>query len=422
MKLNVSLGFLVSFAAAKVTYNGWKTFSIQSGHSYEAVEKRLKEINHVSLSCGHNRHAIEVAVPPENLHDFQALDLNATLTSHDLGADIAKEGTFESYQTTVKAPGLMAALPNNSYFESYHGFEEHLQFSSDLRASFPNNSDIFTIGKSVGNREIRGIHLWGSGERGKNPAIIWHGNVHAREWLTGMTVEYMAYKIIEGYKDNDVLIRDTLDRYDFYIMPIVNPDGFVYTTTTDRLWRKNRQKRSRQPCVGTDINRNWPYKWSVPGGSSTDPCDETYRGLAAGDTPENRALVNHTMTISQKTGIRSYIDWHSYSQLILLPYGYDCSVKASNIDTQMKLAGGVADAINKVHGLEFEYGPTCETIYQTSGQSSDYVFDIAKAELAWGIELRPARLTGGGFVVPASQIIESGEEIWAGMRHLFSRL
>ena len=88
----------------------------------------------------------------------------------------------------------------------------------------------------------------------------------------------------------------------------------------------------------------------------------------------------------------------------------------------MDLAGGVADAIRKVHGLEFEYGPTCETIYQTSGESSDWVFDVAKAELSWGIELRPRRLTGDGFVGPAGQIVQSGEEIWAGMRYLFSRL
>ncbi|KAM0560023.1 hypothetical protein ACHAPJ_003981 [Fusarium lateritium] len=422
MKFSLSIGLLLPFAAAKMSYNGWKAYKVDTSHSSKAVTSLLKDFNHVSLSCRHSQDALEVAISPEDLDAFEALDLNTTLLNDDLGVDIAKEGTFEAYHPTTKTQGLVAAPPDKSYFKSYHNLEQHFQFLSDLHASFPSNSETFSAGKSVQHRELRGIHLWGNGDKGKNPAIIWHGNVHAREWITAMTVEYMTYKIIQGYKNNDVLIRDTLDSYDFYIMPIVNPDGFVYTTKTDRLWRKNRQKHSHQPCVGTDINRNWPYKWDVPGGASEYPCDETYRGVEAGDTPENQALVNHTMTISKNTGIRSYVDWHSYSQLILLPYGYSCSAKANNLETQMDLAGGVADAIRKVHGLEFEYGPTCETIYQTSGESSDWVFDVAKAELSWGIELRPRRLTGDGFVVPAGQIVQSGEEIWAGMRYLFSRL
>ena len=55
--------------------------------------------------------------------------------------------------------------------------------------------------------------------------------------------------------------------------------GFQYTQTKDRLWRKNRQTGPSRSCVGTDVNRNWPFKWDTPGGSSTNPCDETYRGM-----------------------------------------------------------------------------------------------------------------------------------------------
>lgn len=245
----------------------------------------------------------------------------------------------------------------------------------------------------------------------------------------------MTYKIIDGYQKNDATIRKTLDNYDIYVLPIVNPDGkqpqthrrtsltspgFVYTTSNDRLWRKNRQRRSGQSCVGTDVNRNWPYQWNVPGGSSTNPCDETYRGLTAGDTPENRVLVNHTRTIAESTGIKFFVDWHSYSQLILLPYGYSCSASASNLNKQMSLAGGVASAIRGVNGLTFRYGPTCSTIYQTAGGSNDWAQDVAKAELAWAFELRPASASAGGFTVPPSNIVPSGEEIWAGMRYLFA--
>ncbi|KAF4988992.1 hypothetical protein FDECE_14846 [Fusarium decemcellulare] len=419
MRLSLALG-LLPLVAAKVSYDGYKAFSIDTGDSHEDVSRALADLKFVSLNCESNHKTLEVAIAPESLDAFEALDLKTTLISKDLGAEFAVEGEFEDYEPTMKLQDSVAALPDISYFNSYHTFEQHYQFLTDLRTSFPSNSEIFSVGNSVENRAIRGIHLWGSSGKGKKPAIIWHGTVHAREWITAPTVEYLTYKVIEGYQNNDAVIRSTLDNYDIYVLPIVNPDGFVYTSTNDRLWRKNRQRRSGQSCVGTDVNRNWPYQWTGSG-SSTNPCDETYRGAAAGDTPENRALVNHTKSIADTTGIKFYVDWHSYSQLILLPYGYSCSAQASNINTQMSLASGVASAIQGVNGLRFQYGPTCSTIYQTNGGSNDWVADVAKAELAWAFELRPASSSSGGFTVPPSNILPSGNEIWAGIKYLFGR-
>ena len=93
--------------------------------------------------------------------------------------------------------------------------------------------------------------------------------------------------------------------------------GFVYTQTTDRLWRKNRQRVSGNSCVGRDNNRNWPHKWEVTGGASTNPCSETFKGEAAGDAPENKGLIAHANSLRDSRGIRLFIDFHSYGQYIL---------------------------------------------------------------------------------------------------------
>ena len=69
---------------------------------------------------------------------------------------------------------------------------------------------------------------------------------------------------------------------------LTHTPGFVYTQTTDRLWRKNRQPVSGTTCPGgsgsgdgRDIARNWPYQWDVPIGASTDPCDEKFKGFCS---------------------------------------------------------------------------------------------------------------------------------------------
>ncbi|CRK32047.1 hypothetical protein BN1723_015601 [Verticillium longisporum] len=421
MRASTIIAAALPLAAAKVSYDGFKAFSIDSHDNFDAAEASLAGLNYVSLSCQDDHDHLDVAIAPEDLAAFEALNLDAKVTFEDFGAELAAEGEFESYTATRKIKGRSAQdLPDLSYFNSYHELEDHHQYLEDLHAAFPDNSEIYTAGESLEGRPIKGIHLWGRDGPGKHEAIIWHGTVHAREWIVAPTVEYMTYKVIEGYKKRACSSVRTLDNYDFYIMPIVNPDGFVFTYTENRLWRKNRQVRTGASCIGTDINRNWPYKWDVPGGSSTNPCSETYRGLAPGDTPEMQVLTNHTLGLSRTTGIKFFVDWHAFSQLIMLPYGYSCTEVAANNDYQMKLAAGVNEAIKSVNGLNFVFGPTCPTIYQTSGVSMDWAYDVANAELSWGFELRPANQAQGGFVLPPNQILPSGEENWAGMKWLFA--
>ena len=99
-----------------------------------------------------------------------------------------------------------------------------MQFLKDLQSQFPRNSEIVSSGNSLQGNAITGIHFYGSGGKGSKPAVVFHGTVHAREWIASMTVEYFAYALLSGYgKDNS--ITGFVDKYDFYLFPIVNPDG-----------------------------------------------------------------------------------------------------------------------------------------------------------------------------------------------------
>ncbi|KAI3320406.1 hypothetical protein HD806DRAFT_506241 [Xylariaceae sp. AK1471] len=404
-------------------YDGYKVFRVVTDGDASGFEAQLHSLSAIELSRnrGHvDTQHFDIAVPPESLDAFSALKYEAETLTEDLGADIALEGELQPFPgfeaEKVDASAQAAALPAFSWFTAYHPYADHLTFLKSLQAAFPSNSELITAGTSFEGRTIQGIHLWGSGGKGSKPAIYYHGNVHAREWVTSMTVEYITYQLINNY-NNDTAVKAVLDNYDFYVLPIVNPDGFVYTQTTTRLWRKNRQTRSGTTAVGTDINRNWPYQWTGSG-SSTSPGSETYRGVAAGDTPENTGIRTYGDKLAAGKGIKLYIDWHSYGQYILTPYGYSTSVKAPNQSKQDTLARNVATAIAAVHGTRFTPGPTAATLYVTNGGSNDYFTDVTPAEFAWAIELRD---TGTyGFTLPANQIVAAGEESYAGQKYLWA--
>ncbi|CAJ2506744.1 Uu.00g079300.m01.CDS01 [Anthostomella pinea] len=408
----------------KETYDGYKVFRVSTKVDASAFEEQLESLAAIELSRNHGHidaQHFDIAVPPESLEAFGALNYTAEVLIEDLAADIALEGDLEGYpgvDFSIQADQAAAALPSATWFNAYHPYADHLTFLTALQAAFPSNSELITAGSSFEKRTIQGIHLWGSGGKGSKPAIYWHGNVHAREWITSMVVEYLTYQIILNY-NNDTTVKTTLDNYDFYILPIVNPDGFVYTQTSTRLWRKNRQTRSGSSAVGTDINRNWPYMWDGEG-SSTSPGSGQYRGAAAGDTPENTGIRKYGDTLAAGRGVKNYIDWHSYGQYILTPYGYDCSVSASNQAKQNTLAANTGAAIAKSYGTRFTTGGTCATLYATAGGSNDYMTDVAGTEFAWAIELRD---TGAnGFVLPAAQIVPSGIEAFAGMKYLWTNM
>ena len=88
----------------------------------------------------------------------------------------------------------------------------------------PKNAEIVVAGKSGQDRPITGIHIYGHAGKGNRPAVIFHGTVHAREWITTMTTQYFSWYLLKNYVTNSQ-IQAYVDKYDFYIFPVVNPDG-----------------------------------------------------------------------------------------------------------------------------------------------------------------------------------------------------
>ncbi|TLD24044.1 hypothetical protein PspLS_06914 [Pyricularia sp. CBS 133598] len=398
----------------KVSFDGHQVIRITDAP--RGIENELSD-----FFATRSGRSVDVVVPPNEVSAFMKRGLNTELLDADIGEKFRREAEPGPYDRALHKRG---DLPDLNWYDSYHPYEDHLQYWEDLQAAFPNNSRISELpGKSYEGRSLHVFEMWGDkGKVGDKPAVLWHGTVHAREWITTMTVEYLTWQLINGYKNGDLNATTALDEFDFYIVPFHNPDGFVYTQTTNRLWRKNRQPRSNTTCIGTDNNRNWDYEWDFPiedGQVASNPCSETFKGLTGGDTPENQALVTLSQELaSRPKGIRLYIDWHSYSQLILLPWGFSCdpALLPANLPRQREVGAGYANAIDGVSGKFYEVGPSCEILYYSSGTGRDYHHGAHNATFSWSVELRPGRGSSNGFVLPPQEIRPTSEEHWAGIQ------
>ena len=66
--------------------------------------------------------------------------------------------------------------------------------------------------------------------------------IHAREWIAPAAGFYVVDKLIQALSspEEDRTLNGDVYDIEWIIMPLLNPDGYEYSRTTDRMWRKNR--------------------------------------------------------------------------------------------------------------------------------------------------------------------------------------
>ncbi|XP_072945063.1 uncharacterized protein [Epargyreus clarus] len=245
-----------------------------------------------------------------------------------------------------------------------------------------------------------------------NKAVFIDGGIHAREWISPATVTYF----INQFAENFDVESDDIKNIDWYFLPVVNPDGYEYTHVGDRLWRKNRKPGVLgRNCIGTDLNRNFGYRWGGKGASS-NPCSDIFRGSRAFSEPESRAVSEFISSSAAK--FSAYLTYHSYGQYLLYPWGYDNALPPDHRDLDV-VGKNIAQAIRQAGGTTYQVGSSSGLLYPASGGSDDW----AKGQgikYTYTIELRD---TGRyGFVLPTTQIIPVAQESLAGLRVLAKQL
>ena len=286
----------------------------------------------------------------------------------------------------------------------YHTVESLEQDLRRLAEQYAEIAELHEIGRSVENRPIWALRI---GERRDSTRkVAFLGCHHAREWLAVEVPYLLAEHLLQNSSSDPV--QRWLQQGEVWVAPMVNPDGHEYTQTpANRLWRKNR-RRNQDGSIGVDPNRNYGYMWGTLDVSTSShvPSDQTYVGPRAFSEPEVRA-VRDLVARERFSGVLSY---HSYSQLILYPWGYTAEQIEDQNDfaEHRDLAQDMEQLIRKVHGKTYVAQQSSE-LYPTAGDTTDWTYGEYDA-VSFTIELRPASAEEGGFILPSSEIQPCWEE------------
>ena len=208
----------------------------------------------------------------------------------------------------------------------YHTYAEMAAETLAIAQSHPSIVSRFSLGRSYEGRDVWALKVSDNVAADEaEPEALFTASQHAREHLTVEMALYLLNELANGY-GTDPEITSLVDSREIWIVPSVNPDGaeFDVASGSYALWRKNRQPNAGSTAIGTDLNRNWDFQWGCCGGSSAIPSSETFRGPAAFSAPETQLVRDFvdSRVVGGEQQIATAIDFHTYSELVLWPYGY----------------------------------------------------------------------------------------------------
>jgi carboxypeptidase A2 len=352
------------------------------------------------------RDRFDILVPPHKLVGFELQMSTHGVKFEIFNKDIQRDIDIETLTTMNRNVKSGQAVD----YDNFNTFEDIMDELDNLAARCPATAhcETFIVGSSYQGREIKGLHIWNDGNGRK--AIWLDATIHAREWLATATHLKIMKHLIDDYADANV--ADLLSKYDFWLVPVSNPDGYSYTWTNDRMWRKNRSPNAGQTCLGTDLNRNYNEQWGNAG-ASTQPCQETYRGTAPASEIETQWV--QAALVERGPSLLFSIHFHTYGSLWLMPWGSvnaDGSCKyATNNAEMLVVANAAANAVQNTYNIgPWARGNSCATIYPASGITMDFARGVAGVATTFTPELR-----GNNFVIAANQIQPSFVEVWNGV-------
>jgi len=363
----------------------------------------------VLKASGHVDKFADLMVKESLLPEMETFLANANIQFHTMIDDV------QQLVDTVEAgrPASKKGRSNSGYTLDWDDYYSHDVLNEFLDALAASNdfASIINIGQSYEGRDMNVLAVTKAGPGA--PSVWLEAGIHAREWIAPAVATFLVRELVEDYAEHP----DYLDKINWYFIPSANPDGYEYSRNSDRMWRKTRSDTgSLFGCKGVDPNRNWGYHFGESG-VSTNKCSDVYCGPNAFSEVETMNIKKFVESLDP-VPVWSHC-FHSYSQLWLWPYGYAYNVYPENREEIEQLAIDASDALFKVHGTVFDPINSAE-LYPAAGASDDWYKGVLGSRFSYTTELRD---TGRhGFILPADQIIPSGEEMWAGFGVVINKI
>ncbi|EDW63368.1 zinc carboxypeptidase A 1 [Drosophila virilis] len=397
------LGLLATFGLAqaeRVRYDNYRLYKANAENAEQLAVLKQLEGSTDSIKFLDGVHIVgadvQMVVAPHKVPDLLEI-----LGKAEIKYDLLTKDFQKSMDEVDEKVAIKGRATEDYNWEQYYELDDTYTWMVSLAKQYPHVVTLIEGGKTYQGRSILGVKI--SKSLSEKPGVFLEAGIHAREWIAPAAATFIINQLLTSEVES---IKDLADNYNWYVFPHANPDGYVYTHTTDRMWRKTRTPYGS--CFGADPNRNWGFHWNEVGASS-DPCSDTYAGPSAFSEIETFSLSNYIASIKDK--IQLYVSFHAYSQYLLYPYGHTGDLPDNVKDFQQVFDASIAGVAQR-YDTKYTGGNIYDAIYPAAGASVDWAYGTQDVRMAFCYELRPSSTSFiTGFKLPAAQIIPASEEV-----------
>ena len=359
MKKYLILFLLASILSAKEVYKQIRIYYQNQDQLFQLLQLGI-DIDH---SHGEKNEWIEFAIAESKL---------STLNSNFFDYEIIHQNLEEFYLSRLEHDFESRDFELGS-MGGYYTFDEIEEQLDKLHENFPNLiTEKLSLGQTLEGRDVWMVKISDNPNVDEDePEMLYTGLHHAREPMSYMNLFYFMNWLTENY-GIDPEATALVDNRELYFLPAINPDGLVYNQQIAPNGGGMQRKNMKESCLsspdGIDLNRNYSFMWGYDdSGSSSDGCSETYRGAMPFSELETQIVKefveSHDFPIA--------LNYHSYSNLLIYPYGYDPSIPVPQNDLDIFLEyGEIMTQYNN-----YLLGTGIETVgYTVNGEACDWMY------------------------------------------------
>jgi hypothetical protein len=293
-------------------------------------------------------------------------------------AQLAKLAGRGWHATTIKTPAVAATkrigaqvIQATTVYRDYDDPARGVRFFIDSMVKNNPLVSVDTLGLSLQGRPMIAVKIGAKDDSPQRPNVLFMATYHAREWpATEMAMRLIKY--LAAPPGANPRVDSLVQTRDIWILPVANPDGYEYTFTTDRLWRKTRSPQAGG-AFGVDMNRNHRQNWGLDDvGSSPDPTSDIYRG----PSPESEIEVRNIVAFHAAHPPVVSVSYHTYAGLLLFSPGAVYGQLSADLPLYRTLAGtNLRSAVkDNLPGSARSYDSPNSgwTLYTTNGEYNDW--------------------------------------------------